>query len=621
MSINAANSGFSSKAGGGGGGGKVSGKGTYPHLAMWLSPNTLGDSGAEYDPISGFFSLNKPVSTNLFSIELQTNYPDYYFLLKNYNNNIVILRSGGLIITDDNIGMDFTNISNSRDSIFGTNNILYYISDFYGSNMLISNDTYVAVQTSYGVFGIVNYINTQAYFLNPILVFGSNNSFIHTTSVSTSNLLNIFGSVNNINVPSINYYTLNIFIFGYNNSIFEYPSAIIYGNNINISGAYPLALTANTFYLSYGANHYFYNNINYLSENIINFGASINIFYNNSSLSLYLTQILSSISFGTNITLSYNNFYRLYFANFGHGNTASSNEFTIQDLTISLFGINNYFNSNTSISSIYFRYTLFGMFNQVFNNQLGGNIVIFGYQNQVFNSTVSYFSINIFGISNQIFGLGNIGEVVITGQYNSIGNNFSSNTNVFTVSIYGLRNILNTLSTNNINNVLLFTNYFSLLQSELSYFTAIGSYISVGSIANLSGLFVFGNNISIRNINLSNIFIFKNSPNLVTISTTIPPYNIPNNSYVFIDYNTGEPSVCITPNNRVGIGNSSISAFPQEQLTVEGRIRSVSSDIVVETDTRGFILKAPNGNYWRIQVDNLGILTTTNLGNTLPSEF
>jgi len=620
MSINAANSGFSNTPGGtgGGGGGNLFGSGTYPRLAMWLASNTLGDSGAEYDPNTGFFSLNKPVSTNLFGIEFLTNNLDSYFLLKNNFFDIVVLRDSNLMISSNFFGgVDFKNSLNSNNSLFGLNIFMSYFSDFYGSNILIGNNCMVFLQTEYNIFGVRNIITTTAYFSSPILIFGAENSVSYTGSSSIDDLLNIFGRLNSIYFTAV-YQRLNLLIYGHNNTIQNYPEATIYGKSISIYGSYSFSPSF-ILYLSYGANHSSFNNTNYLSESIINFGNGINIFGNNEYLNLYLTQSLLSISFGSGLTLSYNNFYRLYFASFGNSNIMSSNEFTLQDLTIGLFGINNYFNSNTSISFIYFRYTIFGLFNQVFNNQLGENIVIFGYKNEILNSTVNY-PLSIFGIFNQIFGINNIGEVVITGQYNFIGNNsVISNTSFSTVSIYGLRNNLDTLNTTNINSVLLFTNYFILFQSNITNFTAIGSYMSVGSNSNLNGLFVFGYNISIQNMNLNNIFIFKNNANSLLVIS--PPYNIPDNSYVFIDYNTGQPSFCITPNNRVGIGNSSISAFPQEQLTVEGRIRSVSSDIVVETNTRGFILKAPNGNYWRIQVDNSGVLTTTNLGSILPSEF
>lgn len=67
-----------------------------------------------------------------------------------------------------------------------------------------------------------------------------------------------------------------------------------------------------------------------------------------------------------------------------------------------------------------------------------------------------------------------------------------------------------------------------------------------------------------------------------------------------------------------GIGSTS----PSEKLTVGGRVRSTNSDIVVEDSARGFILKDTQGtpHYWRIQITTLGVLTTTDLGTSLPAE-
>lgn len=45
---------------------------------------------------------------------------------------------------------------------------------------------------------------------------------------------------------------------------------------------------------------------------------------------------------------------------------------------------------------------------------------------------------------------------------------------------------------------------------------------------------------------------------------------------------------------------------------------NTEKDIVVNDDTQGLILKSPDGTYFRIQVSNIGVLSTTNLGSTLP---
>lgn len=41
-------------------------------------------------------------------------------------------------------------------------------------------------------------------------------------------------------------------------------------------------------------------------------------------------------------------------------------------------------------------------------------------------------------------------------------------------------------------------------------------------------------------------------------------------------------------------------------------------NIVVDDATKGFVLKDTAGHYWRINVSTLGVLSTTDLGTTLP---
>lgn len=73
-------------------------------------------------------------------------------------------------------------------------------------------------------------------------------------------------------------------------------------------------------------------------------------------------------------------------------------------------------------------------------------------------------------------------------------------------------------------------------------------------------------------------------------------------------------------NNRLGINLS--SALPSEKLTVAGRIRSTNSDIAIESSSRGLILKDTQAtpHYWRITISTAGVLTTTDVGTSLPAE-
>lgn len=43
-----------------------------------------------------------------------------------------------------------------------------------------------------------------------------------------------------------------------------------------------------------------------------------------------------------------------------------------------------------------------------------------------------------------------------------------------------------------------------------------------------------------------------------------------------------------------------------------------TDDLIVDVDTKGLVLKSPDAHYWRITVDNSGVLSTTDLGTTKP---
>jgi len=84
-------------------------------------------------------------------------------------------------------------------------------------------------------------------------------------------------------------------------------------------------------------------------------------------------------------------------------------------------------------------------------------------------------------------------------------------------------------------------------------------------------------------------------------------------------------NIILTPGLAVngGIdGGVAIATTPSEKLSVGGRIRSTNSDIVVEDNARGIILKDTQGtpHYWRITVTTSGVLQTADLGTSLPTE-
>ena len=43
-----------------------------------------------------------------------------------------------------------------------------------------------------------------------------------------------------------------------------------------------------------------------------------------------------------------------------------------------------------------------------------------------------------------------------------------------------------------------------------------------------------------------------------------------------------------------------------------------TDDIIIDDSDSGLVLRSPDGDYWRVQIDNTGALVTTNLGTTKP---
>lgn len=43
-----------------------------------------------------------------------------------------------------------------------------------------------------------------------------------------------------------------------------------------------------------------------------------------------------------------------------------------------------------------------------------------------------------------------------------------------------------------------------------------------------------------------------------------------------------------------------------------------TDDIITDSTTKGFVMKSPNGHYWRATISNAGVVTWTDLGTTKP---
>lgn len=45
---------------------------------------------------------------------------------------------------------------------------------------------------------------------------------------------------------------------------------------------------------------------------------------------------------------------------------------------------------------------------------------------------------------------------------------------------------------------------------------------------------------------------------------------------------------------------------------------NTSGDMIIDSNSRGVVLKDGSGNYWRVSISTTGSLTTTNLGQKRP---
>ena len=43
-----------------------------------------------------------------------------------------------------------------------------------------------------------------------------------------------------------------------------------------------------------------------------------------------------------------------------------------------------------------------------------------------------------------------------------------------------------------------------------------------------------------------------------------------------------------------------------------------TDDVIVDDNSKGLVLRSPDGDYWRISIDNAGTISGTNLGTTKP---
>jgi len=66
----------------------------------------------------------------------------------------------------------------------------------------------------------------------------------------------------------------------------------------------------------------------------------------------------------------------------------------------------------------------------------------------------------------------------------------------------------------------------------------------------------------------------------------------------------------------IHLGDGKISSKTNGEIEVAGV--DSTSDVIVDDPTKGVVLKSPNGHYWRLTVDDNGVLATADLGTDKP---
>lgn len=123
-------------------------------------------------------------------------------------------------------------------------------------------------------------------------------------------------------------------------------------------------------------------------------------------------------------------------------------------------------------------------------------------------------------------------------------------------------------------------------------------------------------------------FLYVNCSSASNLTLPAPDYN----TWVFV-YNCGGASIGVRNDTGTLIG----TIFPDQWARLYTKLNSSGSPawpgafsvfsnggrifhpgrVLISTSSEGFVLKAPDGNYWEILVSNTGVLTTTNLGSSL----
>lgn len=139
---------------------------------------------------------------------------------------------------------------------------------------------------------------------------------------------------------------------------------------------------------------------------------------------------------------------------------------------------------------------------------------------------------------------------------------------------------------------------------------------SDGTNAVTSGLFTSTNG----NIAMGSASISGNRTLSAVNSTSDATLTVTSQSDLSLVSSASGVTVTADSEIEINAGGGSVNLeLTASRATISGADYVVSStDIVVDDDTKGIILKSPNGHYWRGTISNVGVVTWSDLGTSLP---
>jgi len=108
------------------------------------------------------------------------------------------------------------------------------------------------------------------------------------------------------------------------------------------------------------------------------------------------------------------------------------------------------------------------------------------------------------------------------------------------------------------------------------------------------------------------------------------PYDLPQTSFEWVDWytklRTQINSTSTDHNQLTNIQGGTAAEYYHLDLADYNALQGArvtkgtdtTDDVIIDSTTKGLVLKSPNGHYWRASISNAGVITWTDVGTTKP---